>query len=76
MKIELINGEFWTAKRLADYLQVKPNTIYAWVVRREIPFIKLPGNVTRFPTTQLSIWIDKRTSKGISLKRGVYLENA
>ena len=69
-------GEYWTAKQLAEWLQVRPNTIYAWVTRREIPFVRLPGNVTRFPRTQTLKWIEKRTAKGSSLSQGEYLQKA
>jgi len=38
-----------TAAELSEWLRVKKNTIYIWVSRREVPFVKLPGNTTRFP---------------------------
>ncbi len=39
-----------TAEEVAARLRVRKNTIYIWVARREIPFVKLPGDTTRFLT--------------------------
>ena len=64
---------FLTAKDLACLFNVRLNTIYVWVARREIPFIKLPGDVTRFPKKEVEDWLKKRTAKGKGVGQGVYL---
>ena len=64
-----------TAKEVADNLHVTVNTIYQWVTRREIPFVKLPGNTTRFRETEVGTWLGKRASKGKGVLKGVYLED-
>ena len=63
-----------TAAELSEWLRVKKNTIYIWVSRREVPFVKLPGNTTRFPRKAIEEWLKKRISSGKGLSRGIYLE--
>ena len=65
---------FLTAEELSKLLKVRKNTLYVWASRREIPFVRLPGNTTRFPLAVVTAWLLKRTAKGQSLSRGVYLE--
>ena len=67
-------NEMLTAEEMAKRLKVRKNTIYAWVTRREIPFVKLPGNTTRFHLSAIEAWLAKRASKGKLLSRGIYLE--
>jgi excisionase family DNA binding protein len=69
-------NELLTADEIAKQLKVRKNTIYVWVARREIPFVKLPGNTTRFPRKVVEAWLAKRASKGKSLSRGIYLEDS
>ena len=59
---------------LARIFKVHKNTVFAWVTRREIPFVKLPGNTTRFPRKKVESWLQKRLACGKSLGKGVYLE--
>ncbi len=61
------------ANELSQYLGVKKNTIYIWVSRREIPFVKLPGDTTRFHRAAIEEWMKKRMSSGKGLSRGTYL---
>jgi excisionase family DNA binding protein len=64
-----------TAEEVAARLRVRKNTIYIWVARREIPFVKLPGDTTRFPRILIEAWLMKRSSRGKTLPRGIYLED-
>jgi|GEM_PF-1899103 len=66
--------ELLTADELSKTFKVHKNTLYVWVTRREIPFVKLPGNTTRFRSGQIEAWLAKRASKGKLLSRGIYLE--
>ena len=68
-------NDMLTAEEIARRLKVRKNTIYAWVTRREIPFVKLPGNTTRFHLSAIEAWLAKRTSKGKMLSRGIYLDD-
>ena len=67
--------ELLTAEELSKLLKVRKNTLYVWVSRREIPFVRLPGDTTRFPLAAVTAWLLKRTAKGKSLSRGIYLED-
>ena len=64
-----------TAEEVAARLRVRKNAIYIWVARREIPFVKLPGDTTRFPRILIETWLMKRSSRGKTLSRGIYLED-
>lgn len=65
--------ELLTAKDLSKLWHLNEKTIYKWVSRREIPFVRLPGHTTRFKLTEIQEWLDKRTSKGKALEKGIYL---
>jgi len=68
--------DFLTAAELAEWLKVRKNTIYMWVSRREIPFVKLPGNTTRFRKRKIEAWLNKRLCQGKGAGRGIYLDAA
>lgn len=65
--------ELLTAEELARTFKVRKKTLYVWVSRREIPFVKLPGNTTRFPLKAVKEWLSKRCAKGKGVEKGVYL---
>ena len=58
----------WTPKELADYLAVKPATIYLWVRQRAIPHLILSRgtrkNCIRFRPAEIEAWLDRRQRKG------------
>ena len=62
-----------TAEQLAKIFGVRRKTLYVWVARREIPFVKLPGNTTRFPEKQVRAWLERRSSGGKPLDKATYL---
>ncbi len=57
-----------TVEEIADYLQVKPSTIYQWTHQGFIPHVKL-GNRVRFRLSQVDRWIERRENNGRTLKR-------
>jgi len=59
-----------TVEEIAEYLQVKPSTIYQWTHTGYIPHIKL-GNRVRFRLSQVDRWVEKRENKGRSKIRSV-----
>ena len=71
-----MNESLLTAEQVATILNVTKNTVYQWVVRREIPFVKLPGRLTRFSKLELEQWMKARTASGKKLEKGFYLEAA
>lgn len=42
-----------TAKELATQLGVTEETVYRWVNRRTVPFIRLPSRQVRFPIDEI-----------------------
>lgn len=68
-----MTDEFLTAEDLSKLLRIHKNTLYSWVTRREIPFVKLPGDTTRFSREAIEKWLEKRSAKGKQLDKGVYI---
>ena len=55
-------NQLLTPRQVADLIQVKPVTIYQWVHRGLIPFVKI-GNgrhTVRFKEASIEKWIDER----------------
>ena len=57
-----------TIDDLAEWLQVKPRTIYQWVHEGYIPVIKL-GSLVRFDQASITAWIRKREAPGRAKQR-------
>lgn len=51
-----------TVPEAAAYLRVKPRTVYQWVWRRRIPFLKA-GSAVRFSRAELDVWLSRRNRK-------------
>lgn len=47
---------------LSALLSVKPKTIYDWVHRRYVPFVKI-GRLVRFDENEIRRWIEERRSR-------------
>ena len=46
----------------ASYMGIKKNTLYSWVWRRKLPFVKC-GRRTMFDIKDIDEWIDGRKVK-------------
>lgn len=46
-----------TVKEVAEWLQVKPSTLYAWVAQGKMPALKLQG-VIRFRRADIDAWLE------------------
>ena len=49
--------EILTLEEVADYLRLKPQTIYKWAQEKRIPAVKL-GKEWRFRRSVLDRWLD------------------
>ena len=58
-----------TANQVAEWLQVKPRTVYQWVHEGYIPAIKL-GALVRFSRTSVAGWLRGRERPGRA-RRGI-----
>jgi len=52
-----------TVEEIAEYLSLKPSTIYQWTHQGFIPHIKL-GSRVRFRMSQIEKWLESRTVNG------------
>lgn len=49
----------WTVAEVAEYLKLRPSTIYAWVQQHRLPGIKI-GRSWRFQKSVIVAWIEDR----------------
>lgn len=54
--------ELLTARELEAMLKIDVKTIYAYVQRGLIPYVKIQSNV-RFPKHEIILWIEERSHK-------------
>lgn len=52
-----------TIDQIAEFLQVKRSTIYAWIHQQYIPYIKV-GRLVRFRKDKIIEWLKNRESAG------------
>ena len=57
-----------TVEEIAEYLKLKPSTIYQWTHQGFIPHIKV-GNRVRFRINHIEKWLESRTVNGRARKR-------
>ena len=57
-----------TVDEVANWLQVRPRTIYQWVHEGYIPVIKL-GALVRFDQASIIAWVKKREQPGRAAQR-------
>jgi len=51
--------QWMSVKEVADYLGLKPPTIYQYVSERRIPHHKIPGShVIKFKASEIDNWMD------------------
>lgn len=51
------DADYLTYEQTSALLSVKKNTLYAWVSRKVIPFVRLSPRVVRFRRTDLEQWL-------------------
>ena len=62
--------KYISVKELAEYISIKPSTIYAWVHEGYIPHYKI-GRLVRFNMEEIERWIKKRKAKSILIQEYV-----
>jgi PTS system nitrogen regulatory IIA component len=53
------SDKIMTLEEVADYLRVKPQTIYTWAQEKKIPAAKL-GKEWRFKKSMIDKWLNDR----------------
>jgi excisionase family DNA binding protein len=56
------NDKIMTLEEVADYLRVKPQTIYTWAQENKIPAAKI-GREWRFRKTAIDKWFDEQMNE-------------
>ncbi len=56
--MEKRNQDIMTLEEVAEYLRMKPQTIYSWAQERKIPAVKL-GKEWRFKKSVIDRWFDQ-----------------
>ena len=59
-----------TAKQVGELLEVKVSTVYDWVYRGVIPYVKL-GRLIRFKKPEIFRWVDSHTLRPKSPPRKI-----
>ena len=59
----MTDHEILTLEEVAQYLRLKPQTIYKWAQEKRIPAVKL-GKEWRFRRSILDRWLDEQMDKG------------
>lgn len=47
----------WTVDDMAELFNVRPRTVYDWVYRGSVPFIKVNGSLLRFEPGAIEKWL-------------------
>ena len=55
-----------TYAQASRLLNVKVNTLYAWVARKVIPFVRLSRRVVRFRRDEIESWMAERSVRPVS----------
>ena len=64
----IVSGQISKQKLLLDttetseFLGIKKNTLYEWIVQKKIPYLKV-GRLVKFRKTDLETWLEKRTQE-------------
>jgi excisionase family DNA binding protein len=63
-----MNDEIWTIREVAEFLKVKPVTIYKLANQGRIPGVKIAGS-WRFNKKLMYEWIETDCKRAIKLKK-------
>ena len=64
----IVMDKLLTIEQVADFLQVKQSTIYAWIHQQYIPYVKV-GRLVRFQKSRVEKWLEDRERGGRLSKR-------
>ena len=64
------NAAYLTYAEASSLLGVKRGTLYSWVSRRAIPFVRLSPRMIRFRRTDLDEWLNSRSVRPEQLGAG------
>jgi len=59
---------YWNIKDLADYLGIKPRTVYALVEEKRIPHYRI-GRLIRFKREEIDLWMEGNRQETLDLAK-------
>ena len=65
------SSDYLTYADASQVLNVKVNTLYAWVSRRVIPFVRLGPRVVRFRRQDIDEWVNERSVQPVQASDAV-----
>ncbi len=66
---KLDSGRLLTATEIADYVGVRPKTIYNWVSIKFIPCIRISNRLVRFRLEDIEKWCSTHKQPGRSTRK-------
>ncbi len=70
MKKERVCLRYLRVEEAAEFLNVKPSTIRAWLLRRKLPCVKVGGRCVRIPREALEKLISDNMVPAREVRRG------
>ncbi len=61
-KGKIMERRFIGVVELADYLGLTKGTVYVWVCRRKIPYVKV-GRLVKFDLHKIEKWLEETSTK-------------
>lgn len=59
------NPQLMTVEDVAEYLRVKPSTVYEWAANSKLPGVKV-GRLWRFERSEIERWVrENRQGNGV-----------
>ena len=62
IKYTTVTKRFISVKAIAEYLDLKVDTIYAWVYQKKIPYVKI-GRCVKFDLQEIEDWLNKKKAE-------------
>ncbi len=55
-----MSGQLMTVKEVAEFLRLRPQTIYCMTMRKQIPFLKVTGGALRFDPDEIKEFLEEK----------------
>ncbi len=57
-----MENRWYSVKETAEYLSIKPDTLYKWIIRKDIPAHKV-GKLWKFKLSEVDAWVKNKEKK-------------
>lgn len=62
MELQSVSEQWASVEEIAQHLKVKPDTVYKWIERKDIPAHKV-GRLWRFKISEVDEWVRSGNAK-------------